>query len=77
MATLSSCLEKFYGQRSLAGYSPWGHKESDTTEAIEQGKAKGLWHISRKISPDSELYKGKSISIFKIFVYVIFCFLFL
>ena len=26
------CLPgKFYGQRSLAGYSPWGHKESDTT----------------------------------------------
>ena len=23
---------KFYGQRSLMGYSPWGHKESDTTE---------------------------------------------
>ena len=23
---------KPYGQRSLAGYSPWGHKESDTTE---------------------------------------------
>ena len=22
-----------HGQRSLAGYSPWGHKESDTTEA--------------------------------------------
>ena len=21
------------GQRSLEGYSPWGHKESDTTEA--------------------------------------------
>ena len=21
-----------YGQRSLTGYSPWGHKESDTTE---------------------------------------------
>ena len=21
-----------YGQRSLVGYSPWGHKESDTTE---------------------------------------------
>ena len=27
-----SCLEKFHGQRSLAGYSPWGHKEWDTTE---------------------------------------------
>ena len=23
---------KFHGQRSLAGYSPWGHKESDLTE---------------------------------------------
>ena len=22
-----------HGQRSLAGYSPWGHKESDMTEA--------------------------------------------
>ena len=22
-----------YGQRSLAGYSPWGHKELDMTEA--------------------------------------------
>ena len=27
-----SCLEKPCGQRSLAGYSPWGHKESDATE---------------------------------------------
>ena len=24
--------EKFHGQRSLVGYSPWGHKEWDTTE---------------------------------------------
>ena len=23
---------EFHGQRSLEGYSPWGHKESDTTE---------------------------------------------
>ena len=23
-------------QRSLVGYSPWGHKESDTTEATWQ-----------------------------------------
>ena len=22
-----SCLENPHGQRSLAGYSPWGHKE--------------------------------------------------
>ena len=24
--------EKFQGQRSLVGYSPWGRKESDMTE---------------------------------------------
>ena len=27
-----SCLENPHGERSLAGYSPQGHKESDTTE---------------------------------------------
>ena len=27
-----SCLENPHGQRSLAGYSPCGHKESDTTD---------------------------------------------
>ena len=26
-----SCLENPRGQRNLEGYSPWGHKESDTT----------------------------------------------
>ena len=25
---------KSHGQRSLKGYSPWGHKESDTTEQL-------------------------------------------
>ena len=25
---------KSHGQRSLAGYSPWGHKESDATERL-------------------------------------------
>ena len=26
-----SCLENPHGQRSLAGCSPWGHKESEAT----------------------------------------------
>ena len=35
MATHSSILPgESHGQRSLAGYSPWGHKESDTTERL-------------------------------------------
>ena len=29
-----SCLENPHGQRSLADYSPWGRKESDTTERL-------------------------------------------
>ena len=27
------CLENPHGQRSLVGYSPYGHKELDVTEA--------------------------------------------
>ena len=27
-----SCLENLHGKRSLVGYIPWGHKESDMTE---------------------------------------------
>ena len=41
---------KFHGQRSLEGYSPWGHKESDTNEythilhhvAVENNPQRGL-----------------------------------
>ena len=41
MATHSVFLPgEFHGQRSLAGYSPWGCKESDMTEVIYH--AKGL-----------------------------------
>ena len=29
-----SCLDNPHGQRSLVGYSPWGHKESDTAEQV-------------------------------------------
>ena len=33
MATRSrNCLENPHGHRSLVGYSPWGRKESGTTE---------------------------------------------
>ena len=36
-----SCLENHMdGWRSLVGYSPWGHKESDTTEQLN-------FHFSR------------------------------
>ena len=31
-----SCLENPHGQKSLVGYSPWGHKESDMAEVTQQ-----------------------------------------
>ena len=31
-----------HGQRSLAGYSPWSHKESDTTERLSTPRAQ-IW----------------------------------
>ena len=35
LATYSLFLPReFHGQRSLVGYSSWGHKESDTTEQL-------------------------------------------
>ena len=35
MATHYSILAReFHGQMSLVGYSPWGHKEPDTTEGL-------------------------------------------
>ena len=33
-----SCLENPHGQRSLVGDSPWGHKESDTTEQLSKAQ---------------------------------------
>ena len=32
--TVYTCLENPHGQRSLEGYSPRGHKESNTTEQL-------------------------------------------
>ena len=42
MATHSGILEKFHGQRSLAGYSPQGHKKSDTAECIYLSMVPGI-----------------------------------
>ena len=36
-----SCLENPHGQRSLVGYSPWDHKESDTTESTYHARMEG------------------------------------
>ena len=44
-----SCLENSHGQRSLAGYSPWGCKESDTMEWLSMHRRDQIYqHSSRE-----------------------------
>ena len=46
-ATHASILPgKSHGQRSLVGHSPWGRKESDTTEAAAHGHTPSSYHSS-------------------------------
>ena len=40
--------EESQEQRSLAGYSPWGHTESDTTERLHASMASREWVVIRK-----------------------------
>ena len=44
---------EFHGQRSLAGYSLWGHKESGTTEWLTHTQTK-IRHCNRKIGKTLE-----------------------
>jgi len=41
---------EFHGQRSLAGYSPWGRKESDTTEVAEHASMRGTYRLETILS---------------------------
>ena len=54
MATHSSIAWESHGKRSLAGYSPWCHKESDMTERLSTHNYKRYQnHISFYCAPDS------------------------
>ena len=46
---------KSHGQRSLVGYSPWGHQESDMTERLSMHTHTALHSESEKI----DLIKNK------------------
>ena len=44
MGTHSSILAwRIHGQKCLVGYSPWGHKELDTTEQLSTNTAQGSY----------------------------------
>ena len=44
-----SCLENPHGQGSLAGYSPWGGKESDLTERLSTAQHFKIKNENRKL----------------------------
>ena len=55
MATPVFLSGKSHGQRSLAGYSPWGHKELDITEhthisPLPAQNISRVWHPGQQIS---------------------------
>ena len=54
---------KSHGQRSLVDYSPWGHKESDTTERLHFLFFHFLaWKLQKcKIDPRLKSNEGESI----------------
>ena len=47
-----------HGQRSLAGYGPWGCKESDTTERLFLSMCKtSAWHFGAGGKEESRITK--------------------
>ena len=56
----------FYGQRSLVGYSPWSHKEPDTTEWLTLYD--WLNYVSEQFSPFEPwflMWKRESLRVFE------------
>ena len=49
------------GQRSLLGYRPRGHKESDTTQVTEHARIPGSHWSSQRESVNLELLWGKKL----------------
>jgi len=56
-STLVILPGEFHGQRHLAGYSPWGHKESDSTEQRTLSLLRGL-HSRQREQPVQRPWVG-------------------
>ena len=51
---------KSYGLRSLVGYSPWGRKESDTTEQLHFTSLTFLGKTKELLFPFHKSYQNKT-----------------
>ena len=49
---------EFHGQRSLVGYSLWGHKESNTTEKLTHTQT----HASKELDPTCHNYASPDLA---------------
>ena len=52
---------KSYGQRNLVGYSPWGHKQLDTTEPAHTHMR--IWHLPAERLIENEILRMRSFHI--------------
>ena len=50
--------EEFHGQRSLVGYRPWGHKESDTLQDSRTKRKKKKHYMYKFLIKLKSLNKG-------------------
>ena len=53
---------KFHGQRSLAGSSPWGHKESDTTEPQMRAHMRAHTHTHTHTHSKTRFFRNLYVS---------------
>ena len=51
-----SCLGNPHGQRSLAGCSPWGHKQSDMTEQLSTERTCSRAHTHTHTHTHTHVY---------------------
>ena len=52
-----------HGQRSLAGYSPWGCKESDMTEQLNDDNSQCILSLLADIGEAKSLFEGQQLSV--------------
>ena len=64
------CPEKSHGQRSLAAYSPWSHKESDTNEQL---KTHTHTHTYTHTHKHTHIYICVCVFFYQILIYMYVC----
>ena len=54
---------KSHGQRSLAGYSPWGRKELDMTQQLNNNNKEHIAERGKEIRKEMKAYLHESVKV--------------